>query len=554
VSCVAAFALAASGFLATTPSMAESAADTPVSDLKIQLDEEALLKVFNSLPRRIGAGYTDRLVANDSDPICKAAAVLVAAQASDNNAYWKNLVHTAVQLVKSLELFGQLTGQATVTKVAAIVRAVVESSETDDPYGNIGKLLVDETVDWVGGKVPKSGNETIDEQKKRIVDSIQKKLTDSFFPNISKNMETTYPTTVGACDARVTVDPADMNDSRRPGIRIIVAGDCHGGPVTLPDGATGWLGFGNPRGQTDQIKNSHLRTFQLSGFLPLQRLDSDVRFNGKPVNIKKLWKTLSDLRKALSGSDNSLDQMELSNDLQDQIGKAATFTTEIVFTPVYSNGIDVIGLTADCGQGSSATEPQAAQPPPPPNPCDRVNEGRREAEEKWERSPPGVQSRSDLKRVDEEEQIASQKAMFSKDPDEQKNQKEILEIYKTQRLRLEQEKRAQIRKLFDMASQDQTWTAEQKACYLTQIDLEGEWTGTGKWDCNSITSQQLLFSQTGKTIVATKITGDDAVPKDEVHFRGTYDSNPFTVDIQSAKAGHVGGAPMQLRKGRVYQA
>ena len=91
---------------------------------------------------------------------------------------------------------------------------------------------------------------------------------------------------------------------------------------------------------------------------------SDVKFNGNAINVKKLWKTISDLRKALRGSDTSLDPMELNKDLQDQIGKATTISAEITFTPVYSDSVDVIGVAANCGKGNSGTEPESTPPPP----------------------------------------------------------------------------------------------------------------------------------------------------------------------------------------------
>ena len=76
--------------------------------------------------------------------------------------------------------------------------------------------------------------------------------------------------------------------------------------------------------------------------------------------------------------------------------------------------------------------------------------------------------------------------MYSKDPDEQKRANANYKKLRTERVKLKQKRNAQIRELIDMASQ--SWTEAERAGYLTQIDLSGEWIGTGKWDCDYTTS------------------------------------------------------------------
>ena len=64
-------------------------------------------------------------------------------------------------------------------------------------------------------------------------------------------------------------------------------------------------------------------------------------------------------------------------------------------------------------------------------------------------------------------------------------------------------------------------------------DLNGLWLGE-RYTCNRNTSsqQQVRIQQTGQSVVATKITGDDCVGAGYITWRGTYTSNRFAAQFQ----------------------
>lgn len=356
----AALALLVLGF--SSAAIAAEAKDPPVGniDAEIDLKPESLV-----LSTKIGELFDSQF--QENDPYCRAAAVLVAQQAVDSYGYWTIFIDLLKQTAQGVKDGASWGGQKGVAKVAGVAGAIVEAFDSDDPYGALGQLFIEQAVDYVNGEA-KIDNKTVDDAKNKAAEKAKEKLIESFFPGKPKKAKTFY-TKVGKCSVSVTPEFSWMSAGGKGGLTVYIDGDC--GCTKTLELQPSYLKFiQNPNLQ--QVKTSKLGRFKLIVFLPIERVETSVSFSGKPVDLTKLAKAAAKFRKAALEGDKDAAK-EAAKEMQDLTGKATKLDAKLKLRPIFAQHVTVREIFAECdkcpenstvttGGGGGTTEPKT--PPP----------------------------------------------------------------------------------------------------------------------------------------------------------------------------------------------
>ena len=304
------------------------------------------------LSTKIATLYTNQLQESEN-PNCRAAAVLVSQEAVDQYSYWAKFVDLWKKVTDKVKDGADLVGAKTVSRVAQLAGTIVECFDDQEPAAAFGRAIVDEGADWLKDQIPKTNNKPLDDAIKDQANKAKEKLSQALFPGKTEKAKDFGP--VGGCDVKVVPEFEWPGPKGKGGLRVFVDGDCKcKKPLKLAAHGAG----------TGQVVNSGLGQFKLIVFLPLERMESDVSYGGKAINLKKYLETGSKLKKeiqnALNGKENKESPVDLAKELQDQTGKLTDgIKATLVLRPVFEKQIRIEELKImscdNCGQKPSTT-------------------------------------------------------------------------------------------------------------------------------------------------------------------------------------------------------
>lgn len=334
-------------------------------NVEIEINERYIKEV---LVNKVGALFASQLVSEED--YCKAAAVLVAQEATNNYGYWNTFIDLGKVFAKGIETAGKLTGSDNLTKAGQLAFTIAEALEDEEPAAALGRAVVTEASDWLVDKIPKTGSKTADDVIKDQSEKAKKQLVEALFPGEKKKAKS-YKTTVGDCTVEVTPEiqwPTGENRQALGGLWLYISGDCRcKKPLSLN---SNYFIPTNFRGQLQEIKNCELGRFHLEAFLPMERLETSVSYAGEAINLKDFAKKATNLKQAiddaLKGNKSDKSPKELTKDLQKLTKKATKVSPTLILRPVYKNSLDLKDLYAKCKDCPKESEaPVMAQPPPP---------------------------------------------------------------------------------------------------------------------------------------------------------------------------------------------
>lgn len=376
---VAGLALACIAGLASPGLAAGKAADSAVQDLQVEYD---LAPAREFLYATLGQYAESPMVKGEA---CKAPALRVASRA----LFWYDLKAHFLEVAKSaaegVKKSADLVGADTLSKVAQIAGEVAAAYETDQPEAALGRAIVDNALDWVGGKakkLPKSGQDLVDdkaqEKAKEAAEAAKGWLKEKLFAGeLAKAV--TRDTSTAAYDfcspASVTVE--FHKPESRPG----------GGFGGSPSFARGGL-FVLVRGDCRCVQENvaDLASFQISYFAPLVAMVSRVETDKGQLllDLKDLGKASQKLDGALkkkvapgdekaAKTDEEKDEeeeekgvQELVEDLAKRTKGAASLKLKLVLTPRFRMPpLEEMVIWNRCGCKSAAAPAGGVSETPP---------------------------------------------------------------------------------------------------------------------------------------------------------------------------------------------